>query len=333
MWSSGFPTKETVMKILNQIKEKRTTKFEPFFESLRGLSYLDTEDHYQLEDQIFCFEELEKRGIAYSRPSYSILKCPSCNFHNFCIRFRCVFCKSNNIVQGSAIEHDSCGNIDFDYKYHKADGTMICEKCDKPLKAVGVDYSKIAILYKCLDCKSMHPEIDQMYLCLKCTKFFIIDELSLKQMMIFYVDQNKLSDLHEDFTCLSGIASKLSEIHVKTSTPGYLLGTSKIRHEFGLVVYDNKDIPMLAADIIEQFQNDKDTETKILSFVAKCTDVKISNKILVVIPALKENLKALAIAYGIIVVGSDTKENLISRVSTTINQIYNNNDKATRLVQ
>jgi len=37
MWSNGFPTTEKIMKIFNHIKDKKITKFEPFFESLEEL--------------------------------------------------------------------------------------------------------------------------------------------------------------------------------------------------------------------------------------------------------------------------------------------------------
>jgi hypothetical protein len=163
-------------------------------------------------------------------------------------------------------------------------------------------------------------------------RLFPKDELSLQQLFTYYVDQNKLSNMHKDYTYMSGLASELNKIHIKTSLPGYLMGTSKIRHEFGLVVYDNKDTPMIVADAIEQIQNDKDTETKILSFIAKCTDVKISGKILVVIPDLKEDLKALATTYGIIVIGLHTKEDALSKIISNISEIYNSN-KAKKLVQ
>ena len=332
MWSNDFPTAEKIVKIYNHIKNKKITKFEPSFESLKGLSYLDTEDQYLLEDQIFCFKELEKRGIVSSKPLFSMLRCPSCSFYSFCIRFGCTFCKSSNIIQGTAIEHDSCGNIDFDYTYRKADGSMICGKCDKRLKAVGVDYSKIAISYRCLECKSLHSEIEQQYICLKCTKFFTKDELRLQQLFTFYVDQNKLSDIDKEYTSMSGLASELIKIHIKTALPGYLMGASRIRHEFSLVVFDSKDTPILVVEKIEQIQNDKDIETKILSFIAKCTDTKISSKILVVIPDLNEELKVLATTYGIIVIGSDTEEDASSRIYSTVREIYDSK-KAAKLVE
>ena len=98
-----------------------------------------------------------------------------------------------------------------------------------------------------------------------------------------------------------------------------------MQHTFSLVVYDQKgERPILVADIIES--DDTAAETYILSFIAKCLDAKIEEKIIVIVnPHLSQSLRELVDAYRIRLVESKTEENTIVELVKAVKEIYHNN--------
>ena len=312
-------------KMLNDINNKKITKLEPSFDAGLGFSYPVIE-HYSLEEQISFLESCMKIGILNGKPSISLLKCGSCDSFHFCTKFVCTLCTSSNIIRGITIEHDSCGNVDFDYKYISSDGTLVCEKCNKTLKAIGVDYSKIGYFYKCSECSALLPNVDQHYLCLKCGTTSSGDELKMLQLYSYTVDHQKLSEkLNADNFMLS-VFEELDKLGIKSSLIGAICGMSGLQHNFALVAYDSEDLPFVIVDGIESQTNHndkKEDELSVLSFIAKCSDVKVSKKILLAIPSLRGNLGELLHANGIILVESTNKDEAALDLAQTIMEIYN----------
>jgi hypothetical protein len=312
--------KHELTKALINIQDKNTTRFEPSFECGLGLTYKES-NYLTFKEQLKFFEHLEKIGIVKGEPSSSILKCNLCNSNNFCIRPVCTFCSSANIMRGTAIVHDLCGNIDFDHKYLTSDSKLVCEKCNKELKAIGVDYSKISYFYKCLACQAMFPSVEQQYMCLGCGHISNQDEVQLQQLCSYKVDFEKLSDLLNNSKYLYFVVEELDRIGIKSIFSDTLKGISKIQHTFALVVYDKDNNPTLVVDTIES--DDTSEETGIFSFIGRCLDVKIPNRILIAIPEIKESLRELANSQGIIVINSENKDEAILEIVQTIAQIYN----------
>jgi hypothetical protein len=316
-----------LLKILNDINNKNITKLEPSFDVGLGFSYPVIE-HYSIEEQISFLESCMKIGILNGKPSTSLLKCGSCNSFDFCTKFVCTLCAASNIIRGITIEHDSCGNVDFDYKYMTSDGTLVCGKCNKTLKAIGIDYSKIGNFYKCSECGALLPNVDQHYLCLKCGTTSSGDELKIVQLYSYTVDHQKLSEkLNADNFMLS-VFEELDKLGIKSSLIGTICGMSGLQHNFALVAYDSEDLPFVIVDVIESQTNHNDKKKEedelfVLSFIAKCSDVKVSKKILLAIPSLRGNLRELLHVNGIILVESTNKDEAALDLAQTIREIYN----------
>jgi hypothetical protein len=323
LYKKENPTKQELSKILINIKDKNIAKFEPSFEPVIGFSYKDIE-YYSFEEQKHFFETLEKIGIAASEPSHSILKCSSCDSTGFSVMFTCTLCGSPKIFMGVAIEHDLCGNVDFEHQYKTLDGALKCEKCNRNLKAIGIDYSKKGHYYKCLECKAMLPNVLQQYICLECGKYSTKDELQFLPLYTYTVNPRKLSELLNANNYMLSVAEHLERIGIKSSSLGSLRGKSNIQHTFALVVYDERNTPIIIADTIESADHRID-ETFVLAFIARCLDVNVTNRVLIAIPRLEENLKALVYAHGIIVLEPNTRDEAeidliqyISRSSTML---------------
>src|SRR5687768_18442100 len=87
-------------------------RLEPSFHPGRGFFYPDIE-FATLEEQTRFLESFERTAIVTRNPSISIMQCSFCSSHRFCSTFVCKLCRSPNILRGSAIAHEPCGNIEI----------------------------------------------------------------------------------------------------------------------------------------------------------------------------------------------------------------------------
>jgi hypothetical protein len=328
--SSGDRSKTN--EILESLKKHDNTLYEPYFKPELGFSYNELES-FNLKEQINFFEALEKAGVAVPvQALFTILKCDTCSYPYFYIKYVCTFCRSSSITRGTAIEHDSCGNVDFDYKYVASDGKLRCDKCQRELKALGVDYSKISYFYKCQDCNAMLPEIDQLYGCLHCGKFSRQDEPQILHLFKYTIKSEKLSSVFDKSSYVSSIRDRLDKIGIRSVFSDAITGSSSIMHTFDLIVYDKQDSPQVVLHILKSQLNDSDDdEAKVLSLIGRCLDVNVSNKILISLSKLKDRAKILAGAYGVNVIETNDQndDHHLTKVVDTVTKLYNthkNND-------
>ena len=329
--TSEINTKNVIIKLLENLERNNHAVLEPLFQPERGFLYdgikLDT-----LQEQIKLLESCVRDGIATRcRPCVSILQCSFCNSNTFCLTFSCRICESSNILRGSAIAHQPCGNIDFYDKYVMGgDGTLLCPKCNKKLKALGVDYSKLDNVYNCQDCKALFSDINQQYMCLDCGKSSLLEESHISLLHEYTIDVNKLSKIvdPENFVIMLCVFKELDKVGIKSFHQAAIAGISGMQHTFSLAVYDQKgERPILVADIIES-DDAADEETHLLSFIAKCLDAKIEERILAVVNPhlLKQGLRELMDVYKIkLIESSNTDENTIDKLVNAIKEVYHNN--------
>jgi hypothetical protein len=316
-------------KLLDSLRERNrsTSKvirlpvtLKPSFHQGRGFFYSDIQLP-TLEEQTRFLELLERTGTVIHSPSISIMQCPFCSSHRFCSTFSCKLCRSSNIVRGSAIVHEPCGNIDFYHKYATDNGTLLCQKCNKNLKAIGVDYSRLDGIYNCLDCKSMLSDIDQLYKCLDCGKSSTLEESRILSLDEYVFDIDKLTDQVKVDKSMLSIIKELDTIGIKAVHQGAVMGASRITHIFSLVAYAKKvEQPFLVADVIETVH--RTDEMRLLSFIGKCVDSRIENRIIVAIPNLQENLRELISTNGIKLVELRAIEDITFELVKAVEEIY-----------
>ncbi|MDQ5876107.1 MAG: hypothetical protein M3288_04620, partial [Thermoproteota archaeon] len=80
--------------------------------------------------------------------------------------------------------------------------------------------------------------------------------------------------------------------------------------------------PFLVADIIET--DHKTDEMRLLSFIGKCVDARIENKVIIAVPNLEEEgLRELIIANGIMLIESRSREDITFDLVKAVEQIHN----------
>ncbi len=316
----------SVRDLLVLIRERRITRFEPLFERGGGFTYSSLEG-YELWEQLDLLHRLEKEGFLRSDLSESILQCPHCRSTEFTVQLSCTVCDSTNVTRCAVIEHLACGNIDFEHKFIKEEhegNLLVCGKCGKRLKAIGVDYSKPGIFYKCLDCRALLPQTQNLCTCLNCAKSSKEDQLKELQMMKYEVDSERVSRHFVTNNLLPIVAEKLhTENKIRASCPGKIRGLSKVEHSFGLLIsHRESGEPILVADLLDNGRNGIDQpqdSVRILAFYAKSLDASFSTKniikrILVIQSELTKDAIELADAYGITVLRQDNADSLVATI-------------------
>jgi phage FluMu protein Com len=316
--------KRTILKILKEIQDKKVERFQPAVEPGIGVHYKNLDSGLQtFEEQTKLLQKLEEIGIVRAGTGMPILKCNSCYNFAFSLRFICNYCNSQDVKSGTAIEHDSCHNIDFEDKYLKADGSLKCEKCNKTLKAIGMDYSKINV-YRCMTCNGVSSDLEQQYTCLTCGNTYFKAELLSSNIPDYMVYPLQLSALINDLEYMLPVVEELDRVGIKTMFSTAVVGVSGTPHTFDLVAYDEWDNPVLILETLELFDDTKaNTENLVLSFIGKCSDFRISNKILVTLAGLPDHFKNLLKINKITVLEMQNKEEFSIEIVQMISDLFN----------
>lgn len=161
---------KTAKTIIRLFSKKPTVKLE----SINILS-TDPESEIPAEQLATTLKELAEIKILKQEPSRSVVACPDCGSLTSTLHLECPECESNKMAKEEALEHFDCGNIDFRSKYDKGEGILVCPKCGKKLKVIGVDYRKIENWYRCSN--SHHfGQPNFKFVCSKCNGRFPLEE-------------------------------------------------------------------------------------------------------------------------------------------------------------
>jgi len=314
--------KKPFIQMLLEIENKKVTRFQPLFHPQNGYNYNDLK-HYDLQDQIKLLNFAHKFGITFKEYCISVFKCSNCNYNEFDISLICTLCSSNKITKGIAIEHDKCGTIGFEHKYYKFNNKLQCPECNILINAVGVDYSIKGVYYECLECKSFLPNIDYKYKCFRCSKEHFKDDIEINELFSYTFDSIKLKKFLESNNSNLSISKELYRSSIKTDVLGTITGESGLQYTFPLIIYNYENSFSIVVDILNINDEADSGEAFVLSFIAKCSDLKISQKILISVPHLKKELKKLCANNGIQLIESISQDKAEVDLVNFVNNLFN----------
>ena len=115
----------------------------------------------QAEERAEFHSQLLRLG--YIRPTRFIEKihvCPVCNNSNLLFFESCPHCGSSDITEEPVLHHFRCANVSPEHTYRR-DGELVCPKCDRVLRHIGVDYDRPSSVYTCGQCGEtfMYPSM------------------------------------------------------------------------------------------------------------------------------------------------------------------------------
>jgi GGDEF domain-containing protein len=172
------------LKVLRYMRV-RNTKLQPLrgIYSLEGYHYPQVDFFFNKHDGSMrkVIEFLEKQNLVAGKFIDKANFCGNCfsAFLNF--REICPQCKSAQLVMQEIIHHFYCAYTGPEDDFVRGE-RMVCPKCKKELKHIGVDYDKPSIMYNCQDCdySTQDPDIDTI--CYNCGRVSIPENLNHKDI-------------------------------------------------------------------------------------------------------------------------------------------------------
>ncbi|MCX8177777.1 MAG: hypothetical protein N3F10_05730 [Candidatus Bathyarchaeota archaeon] len=147
------------------------------------------------QDLIFTMEKLREAEVLNSKAHCSSISCPHCGSYKAYFHLKCPQCESLLFEKGEAIEHFSCGHVDFQRNFER-DGELECPKCRKKLRLVGVDYRKIYSIYRCANGHMFSSPMIK-FSCIKCQRAFNLEEAYLTPQHTYELTDHGRSQLHK----------------------------------------------------------------------------------------------------------------------------------------
>ncbi|MDE6337084.1 MAG: hypothetical protein K2J63_09065 [Muribaculaceae bacterium] len=115
----------------------------------------------QAEERDFFHKQLLRLGyIRRTRFIDRIHVCPMCKGSSLLFFETCPECGSSDIREEPVIHHFRCANVSPEHTYQQ-DGELVCPKCKKILRHIGVDYDRPSSIYTCGQCDHtfMYPNM------------------------------------------------------------------------------------------------------------------------------------------------------------------------------
>jgi hypothetical protein len=303
--SPGRPDSSAISDKIAEIRENKISRYEPLIKPEGGLTYTGFSDH-DFARQLDILRSLQRLGIVREEPFDYIRKCSRCDHHGMVVKVACPVCCSTNTDQGKVIEHLACGNTDLESRFQTDEGRLVCPKCKKKLKAIGVDYVKPGSYCSCLSCKALSPEGRMQFICLNCGSSLAKEEMKLEPLAAYVIDQEAVAKYFDStgFQFHLSIVQALRSLGIKAEHRAAVTGSSQVPHTFDIVGYSGENLEPAVAIEIEKSGEPVDPES-LLNFLARCLDAKVERKIFVGVPGFSEEAKKLAGAHGIEIVESD----------------------------
>jgi rubrerythrin/GGDEF domain-containing protein len=159
----------------------RQTRLRPVISSSSHTGYIFPllSLHYDNANTEEKFALLDKMvGKEYFRLRYEdiVHLCNNCysGFLNY--REVCPKCSSSDLYTENLIHHFVCAHVAPESDFINGD-QMICSKCNRLLRHIGVDYDKPSLIYTCNNCGHHFQESVMQALCMSCSTVHSVDSL------------------------------------------------------------------------------------------------------------------------------------------------------------
>lgn len=120
--------------------------------------------------------------------------CPKCNHSHLLYTECCPKCGSSNLKIQNIIHHFSCANVSPESSYNVG-GMLICPKCHKKLRHIGVDYDRPAVVYTCNDCENSFTAPITKSTCCYCESTYPVNALVPRDVVDYEITEEGIRAL------------------------------------------------------------------------------------------------------------------------------------------
>jgi len=319
-----------VQKLLQAIKDGRIEAIEPILDH-SGVRYPAIEDVTCIfgADLESILEELSRLGVLTSDVRNNLAVCPRCGSHRVMIHLGCPTCGSPQVKRGSMIEHLACGYLDQEENFRKGE-QLFCSKCGRTLRAIGVDYRRPGVLYKCLNCSGISSNPKVQYEC-DCGNVFSENEAVLRLVGAYKPNPAKRGLIERVTIDFKSILEVVTSTGWYGQAPITIQSQNGIEHEFTFALWAPESDPAKAPpDVVSEMYTSEEGEvdsTGVLAFYAKTLDIKPNEKILIAMSSLDKRAKILANSYNMSVVEAETADSVMAKTRDLLLDIHKKREK------
>ncbi len=287
-----------------------------------GFGYPEAEEIISPSNEVTynILAELYTVGILKRHFWDKIMRCPKCSFINLSLRFICVRCGSRNLIRDEMIEHYDCAHVDLERHFKSGDG-LVCPKCNKDLKQLGLDYSRPGIMYECRDCGDLTGSPFQRLLCLNCGHIMKKEVPMLDDVWSFTLNEEKkhiiLELLDPKHTIMNILMEKGFNFEVERLVEGKLKGKSGVLHFFDIYAEKGDD------RLLIEFITDENLVviSSVYDLIAKAQDLEATIVVLLAIPAISDDAKQFADYHNISVLEGENLANILPNFKAKVDDI------------
>lgn len=161
----------------------------PLAESLHGWSLFHINEYFSWIDM-----GVANGTLAYRKTVYRMHVCPKCQHSHLIYQEQCPNCGSNDLDYEPVIHHFPCANISPEHTY-MVGGQLICPKCHKPLRHIGIDYDRPTSLYLCHTCHQSFLTPDTTALCTYCGTVSKVKDLFPRSIHVVEITPKGINDI------------------------------------------------------------------------------------------------------------------------------------------
>lgn len=173
-----------------QLGEMTSTGYTlPIFELFHSLERFHLHEHFTFEQIMFERGYFRIRGFVNK-----IHLCPKCQHSHLLYVESCPRCGSSQVNSEEVIHHFRCANITPEHTYNKG-GQLVCPKCSKQLRHIGVDYDRPATVFSCKQCDNsfLHPTTKAI--CTNCHSEHEVAKLIPHDVNIFEITKEGIAEM------------------------------------------------------------------------------------------------------------------------------------------
>ncbi|MBO3800127.1 MAG: hypothetical protein FGF52_03640 [Candidatus Brockarchaeota archaeon] len=292
---SSLLNRSDVQALLRALLDGSISVLKPVLNQSGDFSYPEAEKIMGSSSRVVreILEALSEESILLKDIFVLTIACPYCGDNRLVVELACPHCDSTRLKIGATIEHLECGYIGFEEDVKN----MVCPKCDKRIRALGIDYRKPGIMYRCLSCKEFTGSPRRKYTCLKEKHVFYEDEGVSKEVCSYGLNPEKKDLIGKWIMDLNPVAEALMAKGLLIKTPAKIRGRSGVEHTFSLFASGNNGNNIILVDVLI---NDKPIDESALSLIFKALDVDASRRVMVFVPGLTEKARALFDYYKVL---------------------------------
>ncbi|MCP3925890.1 MAG: hypothetical protein GY714_25260 [Desulfobacterales bacterium] len=167
----GVKDTNIALKVLRYIMTRKMS-LTPFRGSGNrfGLYYPNIDIFMRSKDETIynTLDFLEDQNLLSQEFYEKVHLCIHCNSSFLNFMEVCPHCGSADLEDDDLVHHFDCAHV-APAKNFKQNGSLICPKCDKELKGLGVDYDKPATVFRCNSCRHTSQNPDISTTCFHCS--------------------------------------------------------------------------------------------------------------------------------------------------------------------